>query len=127
MTQILDVNSFKSHIARLLCLLIIFLISSNVVHSFEVYIDSSAKDSTSLISIQHDHTGQAIANDEVDQLFNLVKDPQEIDFDLFLEDCAFVAVIIKAFLYFESKSYFTYNEPILNLAPLWIRNLQIRL
>jgi len=125
--QILEVNSFKSHIARLLCLLIIFLISSNVVHSFEVYIDSSAKDSTSLISIQHDHTGQAIVNDEVDQLFNLVKDPQEIDFDLFLEDCASVADIIKAFLYVEEKPYFTYNEPTLNLAPLWIRNLQIRL
>lgn len=127
MIQILELNSFKSHIARLLCLLIIFLISSNVVHSFGAYKNSSVKDSTGLIRIQYDHTDQAIANDEIDQLFNLVKDPQEIDFDLFLEDCSFIAVIVKAFLYVDKKSFFAYIEPILNHVPLWIRNLQIRL
>lgn len=120
-------KTFKLHIARLLCLVIIFLISSNVAYSVEIYNATSSQEFSNSSNQHHDQGDHFIVNGEFDQLFNLVKDPQEIDFDLFLEECSFVAVIIQGFYFIEKNLFVSYSPPILNHVPLWITNLQIRL
>lgn len=118
----------KLHLANLLCVFTVLLISSNiVVNAMDVDVIVQTVDDS------HDQKkqGQIITEDtdQVDNgMFNLIKDPTEGDglFDYIIP--AFPSVVFVIIQGFEEQNKaFFYYRPLLNSIPLWIQNRQIRI
>ncbi len=119
----------KLHLANLLCVFTVLLISSNIVVNamgVDVIVQTVDDDS-------HDHKkqGQIITEDtdQVDNgMFNLVKDPTEGDglFDYIIPALPSLVFVFNEGFEEQNKAFFNYF-PLLNSVPLWIQNRQIRI
>lgn len=116
---------FKSHIARLFCLLSIFLISSNIGYTaYHFTSDQYIRQQKEVKSTSDNHQSFHVQDE---QILNLLKDQQEFDFDVVIDE-VFHAVFHFYVQQFSTESaQFHYCEPILHPYPIWIKHLQIRL
>lgn len=117
----------KVHIARILSLLVIFLISSNIGFTAYHFNPSLQKRITKEHSVSYSDHLQFLEQEDGEQIINLIKDQQEFDIDI---ECGelFKAIFHAYFLANDKYSgRFNYHAPELSCNPIWITNLQIRL
>lgn len=118
----------KLHLANLLCVFTVLLISSNiVVNAMDVDVIVQSTDDSN----DQKKQGQIITEDtdQVDNgMFSLVKDPTEGDglFDYIIPALPSLVFVFNEGFEEQNKAFFNYF-PLLNSVPLWIQNRQIRI
>jgi len=116
----------KLHIARLLCIVTIFLISSNtLLNAFEINIPEYLKKlddykKKNVLTWHQDDISQ------INNALNLVKDPTEEDFffDYIQIDQPELVWAVFSEVLVKGNGFISYS-PLIKAVPLWIQNRQI--